>query len=375
MLLKTPVRADARALAGAVAVGAAMGLLLAGSYLAGGAARATLAHARTARLAAAASSGFSDAALRTEAADMESGALAVARRHDPFTVAGAPQRDRETAMLAARLEQPSRAAVATLSADAPARPLLLRAGYPQPAAPARPFRMASINPLDGARELDCLSDAIYYEARGESSDGQEAVAQVVLNRVRHPAFPKSVCGVVFQGAQVRSCQFSFACDGAMREEREPAAWRRAQSVAARALGGFVMAEVGDATHFHVARLGSLWSDNLLKVAQVGAHIFYRFTGRAGAPSVFRAAPDLYVPPSELADKPVFGAGGADTADGASAPALILASAVTTPPLGQGGPLGAPTAPASAQADSAKAAGEKPANLPAATPATVKTPTR
>ncbi len=320
-----------------------MGLVLGASYLAGGAAGAAAAHARTARIAAAASNGFSEAALQAEAGAMDPGALAVARRHDPFTAAGAPERDLATAQLAARLER----------AETPStHSLLLRVSLTNIPA-ARPFRMAGDNPLAGARELDCLSAAVYYEARGEGFQGQAAVAQVVLNRVRHPAFPKSVCAVVYQGAQSRTCQFSFACDGSMRRNKEPAAWRRAQDVAARALAGYVLAAVGGATHFHVASLGDVWGQGMQRVAQVGSHVFYRFSGRSGASSAFRAAPDLYVPPSELADRPVYAAQAAagPSADGAGTN-LILASAVTTQPLGQGGPVGTPPPPASAPAVSA-----------------------
>ena len=84
---------------------------------------------------------------------------------------------------------------------------------------AGPFQIG--NALQSSRELECLADAVYYEARGETPSGQAAVAQVVMNRVRHPAFPKSICGVVFQGAYNRTgCQFSFACDGSMRRARD-----------------------------------------------------------------------------------------------------------------------------------------------------------
>ncbi|WP_293473626.1 cell wall hydrolase, partial [Phenylobacterium sp.] len=99
-------------------------------------------------------------------------------------------------------------------------------------------------------DLECLTQAVYYEARGESSRGQYAVAQVVMNRVKHPAFPKSVCAVVFQGAGHRGCQFSFACDGSMRRGREGQAWDRARAVATRALAGAALADIGSATHFH-----------------------------------------------------------------------------------------------------------------------------
>jgi len=352
-------------------MGAAMGLLLGGSYLAGGGARAAVAHARMARLAQAAADGFSDAALRTEAADMEPGALAMAMRHDPFAFTGPAERDRTTALLAARLA-PTPGALSSPS-EPPPQPLLLRAAFAKPAAPARPFRMSSDNPLDGARQLDCLSDAVYYEARGESSDGQEAVAQVVLNRVRHPAFPKTICGVVFQGAQTHGCQFSFTCDGAMRAPKEPAAWRRAQTVAGHALAGFVMTAVGDATHFHVARLGGLWGGGLLRVAQVGAHIFYRFTGHAGAPAAFRAAPDLYVPSSEMANKQTDVGPAADGGPADNAPTLILASAVTTMPMGHGGPSSTASTPApdaSKPAAASSAAADKAA--PSAPEAPIKT---
>jgi spore germination cell wall hydrolase CwlJ-like protein len=136
---------------------------------------------------------------------------------------------------------------------------------------AAPLRHAQA----GARELDCLTQAVYFEARGESAVGQAAVAQVVLNRVRHPAFPKTVCGVVHQGVKGRGCQFSFTCDGRAELAHERNAWSRAQKVAARALAGAVIPQVGGATHFHVASLGPQWP-GMLRVSQVGVHVFYRF---------------------------------------------------------------------------------------------------
>ncbi len=207
---------------------------------------------------------------------MAPGALAVARRHDPFTAPGAARRDRMTAVLVSRLEL--RRSVAPR----------LRAPI---VTPASPLRMSVDNPIEGARALDCLSQAVYYEARGESAAGQEAVAQVVLNRMRSPLYPKSVCGVVFQGAQTHVCQFSFACDGSMNRHLNPVAWRRARAVASRALGGFVMAEVGHATHFHVVGMGQIWGARLQRVAQIGDHVFYAFTGRRATPE--RRAGGLY----------------------------------------------------------------------------------
>ena len=126
-------------------------------------------------------------------------------------------------------------------------------------------------------DLECLTDAVYYEARGEDVRGQAAVAQVVLNRVKHPAFPKSVCGVVFQGAGHRGCQFSFACDGSMRRGRESAAWARARVVASRVLAGNITRYVGSATHYHTTAVSPFWAPQMLRVAQVGVHIFYKFS--------------------------------------------------------------------------------------------------
>jgi hypothetical protein len=180
--------------------------------------------------------------------------------------------------------------------------------------------------LDQSRDLECLTQAVYYEARGESLSGQRAVAQVILNRVRHPAFPKSICAVVFQGVKDGGCQFSFACDGQPHHPLENAAWRRSESVAAEALEGQVMAEVGDATHFHAATAGSSFSAGLRKVAQIGAHVFYRFSGHAGASSMFNREAE----PSEATGaRPIFASLALTPqtgADAASGPAHFLASA-------------------------------------------------
>ncbi len=139
-------------------------------------------------------------------------------------------------------------------------------------------------------DLECLTEAVYYEARGESARGQAAVAQVVLNRVKHPAFPKSVCGVVFQGAGRAGCQFSFACDGSMRRRREPDAWDAARGVATRALAGALRAEVGSATHFHTIQVSPVWAPHMARVTQVGLHVFYKFSPRRkGAPLVQTAS--------------------------------------------------------------------------------------
>ena len=129
-------------------------------------------------------------------------------------------------------------------------------------------------------DLDCLTQAVYYEARGEGEAGMRAVAQVILNRVRHPAFPKSICGVVYQGGYRRTgCQFSFACNGAMGGRVENWAWKRSRNVAESALSGFVMRAVGTATHFHTTSVQPDWAGRLNRIATIGTHIFYQFHGR------------------------------------------------------------------------------------------------
>ena len=155
---------------------------------------------------------------------------------------------------------------------------------PNPA--AKPFRLTG-GALHQARALDCMAAAIYYEARYESLDGQRAVAQVVINRVRHPAYPSSVCGVVFQGSnRTTGCQFTFTCDGAMGRMPDPEGWTRARQVAEAALSGYVMKGVGHATHYHANYVAPYWSPSLVKVATVGAHIFYRWMGGWGLPGAF-----------------------------------------------------------------------------------------
>ncbi|WP_370180344.1 cell wall hydrolase [Alteriqipengyuania sp.] len=141
--------------------------------------------------------------------------------------------------------------------------------------------------LDKARALDCLAKAVYYEAASESVGGQQAVAQVVLNRVAHPAYPKTVCGVVYQGSQRRTgCQFSFTCDGSMARKPSATYWARALSVARRALAGEVYAPVGLATHYHTTWVNPYWAPSLAHIGTIGAHRFYRWPGAASRPAAF-----------------------------------------------------------------------------------------
>lgn len=159
------------------------------------------------------------------------------------------------------------------------------AGTPNPS--ATPLVVPLANGLDFTRSLDCMTAAIYYEAANEPTDGQRAVAQVILNRVRHPAYPNTICGVVFQGSERRTgCQFSFTCDGSLARVPSRSGWFRAQLVASEALAGRVYAPVGWATHYHANYVLPYWASSLLKTATIGAHIFYRWNGGWGQPRTF-----------------------------------------------------------------------------------------
>jgi spore germination cell wall hydrolase CwlJ-like protein len=205
----------------------------------------------------------------------------------------APQPELDKAAVSPELAR-LRAAATQTSATAlrqvnPLTALALNAAIPvsQQANPAaRPFHLAG-GTADQARSLDCLTAAIYYEAATEPTDGQRAVAQVVLNRVRHPAYPASVCGVVFEGARrATGCQFSFTCDGSLRRAPMADYWQRARVVAAAALHGYVYAPVGWATHYHANYVMPYWAPTLVKSANIGLHIFYRWRGGWGRPGAF-----------------------------------------------------------------------------------------
>jgi len=156
-----------------------------------------------------------------------------------------------------------------------------------PAGAARPFLGGNASSVAQGRALECLTSAIYYEAGQESTDGQRAVAQVILNRVRHPVFPASVCGVVYQGSTRQTgCQFTFTCDGSMARAPMRDAWDRARKVAAAALSGSVYPNVGNATHYHADYVVPYWASSLAKTAVVGAHLFYRWSGGWGQPGAF-----------------------------------------------------------------------------------------
>lgn len=184
------------------------------------------------------------------------------------------------------------AAGTTGTADLPALPIPAQADLAPDTdgtvRPARPFSMAGASMIDRGRALQCLATAVYYEAASESDDGQRAVAQVILNRVRHPAFPNTVCGVVYQGSEHAGCQFSYACDGALA--RPPATgMTRATRIAAAALNGYVMGAVGLATHYHTYAVTPAWNRSLVMTDAIGAHFFHRWKGYWGTPAAFSNA--------------------------------------------------------------------------------------
>ena len=155
--------------------------------------------------------------------------------------------------------------------------LLVQAALRGPTAPAvtetEPARPQQID----ARQLNCLSEAVYYEARGESYQGQVAVAEVVMNRLKSKAYPKSVCAVVYQGSgRSLGCQFTFTCDGSVHRRPRGAAWGRAQQIAAQVMQGFTRPITAHATHYHTNAVDPIWSSGLIETTRIGSHVFYRF---------------------------------------------------------------------------------------------------
>jgi len=195
-----------------------------------------------------------------------------------------PPVDREMAQLIKLTEDPEAAPLYT-----PEKAITVNAAIPfahGPVARARPFNPFTANDAAKLTALKCLTQAVYYEAGFEPIAGRRAVAQVVLNRAAHPAFPKSVCGVVYQGVNRPVCQFSFTCDGSLNRRPDPAAWKAAEAVALAALSGYVEAAVGYSTHYHANYVSPYWAPKLVKITQIGAHIFYRWPGRWGMPGAF-----------------------------------------------------------------------------------------
>ncbi|WP_020180768.1 cell wall hydrolase [Methylopila sp. M107] len=133
-----------------------------------------------------------------------------------------------------------------------------------------------------AQAEQCLAEAIYFEARGESKEGQYAVAQVVMNRTRSGYYPSDVCGVVYQNKHRRNaCQFSFACDRIADRVTNRHAWTIAVAIARDvARGGAWLPAVGDSTHYHATYVRPNWIRDMVKEDKIGRHIFYRVRWRA-----------------------------------------------------------------------------------------------
>jgi hypothetical protein len=153
--------------------------------------------------------------------------------------------------------------------------------------PASSIVVTAADPRSFVRSLQCMTEAIYYEAGNEPIDGQRAVAQVILNRMRSPVYPHSVCGVVYQGSDRKTgCQFTFTCDGSLARVPTAASWARASGVAAAALSGGVYAPVGWATNYHADYVVPYWAQSLVKLTTVGRHIFYGWKGASGTGAGF-----------------------------------------------------------------------------------------
>ena len=127
------------------------------------------------------------------------------------------------------------------------------------------------------REHRCLSEVMYYEARGEGAGGQKAIAEVVFARMRNGNYGHSICAVVYEGAKRAGCQFSFACSGDMVRAKDPEAWSEAETLAARILTGEVRLAnaTGGATNFHAISVSPEWAPTLKRTTQIGNHVFYR----------------------------------------------------------------------------------------------------
>lgn len=236
--------------------------------------------------------------------------------------------------------------------------------------PLAPPFVASWLGGDLPKSTVCLAQAVYYEANGEPLVGQRAVAQVVLNRLRHPRYPKTVCDVVFQGSErPTGCQFSFTCDGSLSRTPNAARWATAMGVATAALQGWTSVAAGQATHYHTLYVFPKWAPELLKTGVIGHHVFYRLPGRFYDYSVFRDAVAANPPPPDAAatdavdltvDPSLLPGGGVGTGD-----PVTLAAPPAAPSTGGASPGDAPGGNPAANA------GSPPPN---ATPAPAPSPT-
>lgn len=170
---------------------------------------------------------------------------------------------------------------AQLFESADARSMMVQAVLRGPSSASQPEQSAPAEPQIDARQHACLSQAIYYEARGETQRGQVAVAEVIINRTRSRAYPNSICGVVFQGShRSTGCQFTFTCDGSLGQRPRGRAWDRAQRVATAVMLGYTRPITQGATHYHTHAVNPVWNSGLVETVNVGSHVFYRFPNRS-----------------------------------------------------------------------------------------------
>jgi hypothetical protein len=179
---------------------------------------------------------------------------------------------------------PQSSAIAAIDQVVPMAPMPMSASpklaYARETTPPTPFDL-TIDKFGGpvtTKDINCMAQAIYFEARGESYRGQVAVGQVVMNRLHHPIYPKDICQVVFQNQQMHNaCQFSFACDGIPETINDPKSWKQAEEIARGVINGnLYLTEVGKATHYHANYVYPDWAPRLKRVAKIGHHIFYQF---------------------------------------------------------------------------------------------------
>lgn len=237
------------------------------------------------------------------------------------------------------------AITAPLPGDRAVQPLATPMFSGEAAAPLMP--LATVG--DHGRALDCMAMAIAYEAGNQPLAGQQAVGQVILNRVRVSRFPKSVCGVVFDGSErVAGCQFTFTCDGSIRRRLSDTTMLTARIVAEQVLDGAAPDRVGGATHYHADYVLPYWALTGTPVARIGAHIFYRMPGDSPrlTPASAMAEPEPAMPVPVA--RPLRHAGRLRAASARiAAMRLAMAGGAATPPGGHSmfAPWGLPVAPA------------------------------
>ena len=173
-------------------------------------------------------------------------------------------------------------ASAAIGASLTNHPLMMKAAFTKPVPALTRVIPAGAPGPDAVMtqllaEHKCLSEVLYYEARGEGAGGQKAIAEVVFHRMNHGDYGHSICAVVYEGKNRPHCQFSFACNGDMKRAKQPGAWREAEALAAKIMTGQLNLKnaTGGALNFHAVSVSPDWADTMDKTTQIGNHIFYR----------------------------------------------------------------------------------------------------